>query len=248
MIEFKKTYSPVKFYLINILLILVIVLVGFILLSSEIFKVKNVEVKGSTIYSDAVIKDMVLNDKYKNNGLYNVVKNMIRPRDDIPFVDEVKVQLKGRNTVVITVKEKKLAGYLAEGDKYVYFDEDAIVREISEAKVEKDEIIETQGLKVKDSVIGKELQTASGRSKALSIIYKNMISRRIPISLIKFDESDGTIMIRSKKIDVMLGTKTNLEEKLRRLSYILPKLKKESGVLHLEDFSEENTDIVFEEK
>jgi len=44
-----------------------------------------------------------------------------------------------------------------------------------------------------------------------------------------------------------LGTTTNLAQKTKRLPYILPYLDGKSGTLHLEDWTEENTDIVFEE-
>ena len=37
-----------------------------------------------------------------------------------------------------------------------------------------------------------------------------------------------------------------LEEKIMRLPHILPYLDGQTGILHLEDWTEDNTDIVFE--
>ena len=104
-----------------------------------------------------------------------------------------------------------------------------------------------EGLTIEDAAEGEYLPVQSSRRKALAVVYKNIKSRDITADRIIIDETDGTITMVSGEITVMLGNKTNLEEKLRRLSYILPKLKKKSGTLHLEDFTEENTDIVFKE-
>lgn len=244
MIKMKKTYSPIRFYLANIILFVVILLVLMVLLSAVIFRVEKVEVKGNRIYSDSVVEELILDDKYKKNGLYDVVKNIIKPKRNIPFINKVNVSFAGRNTIRIKVDEKKIDGYLIENEKYVYFDDDAIVQEISDQLI--DQAIRTDGLEAKDSKVGKEINAASGRARAVSVIYKNIKSRDIPVSKVTFDESDGTISLKSSKITVMLGTKSNLEEKMRRLSYILPKLKNRKGTLHLEDFSDENTDIVFD--
>ena len=75
-----------RYYLGNIILCLVILIILFVLLSSVIFRVKTVEIKGNKIYSNAVVEDIILNDKYRNNGLYDVVKNTFFPQKDIPFV------------------------------------------------------------------------------------------------------------------------------------------------------------------
>ena len=42
-----------------------------------------------------------------------------------------------------------------------------------------------------------------------------------------------------------LGADTDLEEKMTRVAAILPELEGMSGVLHLEDFTEDTQNIVF---
>ena len=58
--------------------------------------------------------------------------------------------------------------------------------------------------------------------------------------------SSGQITLTSKTITASLGTADRLKDKLLRLSYILPKVQDEAGVLHFEDYTEDNTDIVFQ--
>jgi cell division protein FtsQ len=45
---------------------------------------------------------------------------------------------------------------------------------------------------------------------------------------------------------VQIGSTTLLTQKVERIGKILPQLEGESGVLHLENWSEENTTIVFD--
>ena len=48
--------------------------------------------------------------------------------------------------------------------------------------------------------------------------------------------------------NISLGSSSYLEEKLERLSYILPEIEGMQGTLHLENFSPNNTDVVFEKQ
>lgn len=50
------------------------------------------------------------------------------------------------------------------------------------------------------------------------------------------------------EIEVNLGVDTLLEEKMTRLTAILPSLKGMSGVLHLEDFQKDTKNIIFSKK
>ena len=49
-------------------------------------------------------------------------------------------------------------------------------------------------------------------------------------------------------IEVVIGDTSSLTQKLARLEAIMPSLEGMSGTLHLEDWSEESTNIVFDKK
>ena len=46
--------------------------------------------------------------------------------------------------------------------------------------------------------------------------------------------------------NISLGNRSYLEEKIERVMLILPKIEGMQGTLHLENYSSQNTDIVFE--
>ena len=241
--KFRK-YSWKRFYFINILFFLVITVLCTVLFTVLFCKLGRVRISGNVIYSKDEIEAMVLDDKYKNNAAYDMVKSIIRPKKDIPFIEEVKVRMLNLHDLKITVKERELYGYLRdEQENYVYFDLDGIVTDISDRLVEG--VLPVTGLSVSEAVVGEPLPVNGSRRKAISVLLKNQRNRNIAIDEIQFDE-DGSISLICGKNTAMLGTKTRLEEKMRRLSYILPQLQKRTGILHLEDWSEDNTDIVFE--
>ena len=62
---------------------------------------------------------------------------------------------------------------------------------------------------------------------------------------VEFDE-ENNMTLHYGSIRIALGTDSNLEEKMSRVNAILPKLEGESGILHLEDFSEETQNIIFD--
>ena len=58
---------------------------------------------------------------------------------------------------------------------------------------------------------------------------------------------EGSYTLKYGKISVLLGQAEDFNEKVSRLSKILPKLEGKKGTLHLESWSENTTDITFEQ-
>lgn len=54
-----------------------------------------------------------------------------------------------------------------------------------------------------------------------------------------------TLVYQEGNIHCQLGKDTLLEEKITRVAAILPKLENETGILHLEDYTAETTNIIF---
>ncbi len=57
----------------------------------------------------------------------------------------------------------------------------------------------------------------------------------------------GEISLNYGDIQVLLGQSDNLTQKILRLSYILPELSGKKGVLHIENWTENTTNIIFDE-
>lgn len=242
--EEKHHFSPARFYAVNIVFLIPLIILSFLVFLILATNVTAVEIKGNTLISDTEIQDLVMTGKYKNNGAFDVIKNKVRPAQ-IPFVRTVNVSLKNLHTLVISVKEKKLEGYVRDSkDNYVYLDDDGTVTEVDPRLL--GDAIPVEGISTKKKITeGAVYPAAENRVKALSTIFKTAKNQDIKIEGIAFGSS-GQITLDCGKITASLGTADSLKEKLLRLANILPKVEGKTGILHFEDYTADNTDIVFE--
>ncbi|MBQ5431721.1 MAG: hypothetical protein IIU28_08740 [Lachnospiraceae bacterium] len=244
----KRRYSPFRYYRLNIILGILIFFLGIAVFSVFVCRVDKFTVEGNNVASEQEVMNASLVEKYKNNGLFDVLYAKFYPARDIEFVSKVRVHMRGFHEVVLSVKEKNLVFYTRDDkDHFIYCDKNANVTQVSTRLVSG--ITPILGLEVKSEKVkeGQILPVAGNRINALKVLLKNKKSRKIAMDSIVFTE-EGNILVTSGDIKVKLGNRSGLEEKLRRLAYILPMLKGKKGTLHLEDFSENNTDIVFDSK
>lgn len=240
-----KRHSEFHYYLFNIILFLIIVTIitGFIIVF--FCQTTHVKVKGNTICSDKEIREYVLSDPYDENAVYATVRNHFKPEKDIPFVSSYRVSMTGRNSLLIDVTEDFPYGMLISDkkDEFVYYDRHGIALDVSSRVVEG--VLRVTGLEVKKPQRGEVIPVGESNVKTILTIQDAIRRQKLKVNAIVFSK-DGTITFKTRDITVNLGTRASMSEKLRRLPYILPKLKKEHGTLHLEEWSEENKDIVFE--
>ena len=64
--------------------------------------------------------------------------------------------------------------------------------------------------------------------------------------IVLFNENlEITLVYQEGNIHCELGKDTLLEEKITRVAAIMPKMKEYTGILHLEDYTEDTTNIIF---
>ena len=90
------------------------------------YKVDSVEVRGTDHYTDEEVKSMVLRGPLASNSVLAPLVYSTTNTDDIAYVDGFKVTQLNRNTICISVKEKKTVGCIRYLDSYVYFDRNGI--------------------------------------------------------------------------------------------------------------------------
>ncbi|MCR4869587.1 MAG: hypothetical protein K5889_08905 [Lachnospiraceae bacterium] len=244
----KRRYSPFRYYRANIILGVLIFFLGIAVLSIFVCRVDKFTVEGNNILTEDEVLRASLVEKYKHNGLYDVIYAKFHPVKDLEFAEKIKVSMRGPHEVVLKVWEKQTDYYVRDDkDLYVYCNKDACVTQVSSKLVS--DALPVNGLKVSHDKVkaGRRLPVAGNRINALKVLWKNIKSRKITVDDVIFSE-DGNIVVNSGDVKVRLGNRSGLEEKLRRLAYILPMLDGKKGTLHLEDFSENNTDIVFNSK
>lgn len=229
-----------------VFLILAALLVIGALVVIKVFTVKKVIITGNVNCSEETVKEWVLKDEYSWNSLYVYLKNKFVEPEDIPFVDTVEVSLNSPHVLEIKVYEKGLLGcvYMEALGQNAYFDKDGLVVEMSSDVIEG--VPRVTGLEVDEIVLYEKLPI-KGKS-----VLKNLLT--LTQSLKKYQlvpesihySSEGSYTLSYGSITVLMGQAQHVNEKVMRLSYIMPSLEGQAGTLHLENWTEDTTDISFQ--
>lgn len=237
---------------ILILLALLVLLAGIcVLLVTQVFTVKKVNVVGNELYTDEQIEEIVLSDEYSWSTLYVYLKYRFFHTQKLPFVDTMEVGLQPAKPHELTVEvyEKGILGYLyiSSIDQNAYFDKDGFVVETSQEVIE--DVPKIEGLTCDSVVLYEKLPLANDTAlKNLLSLTQLLQKYEIPAKRIKYEEASGSMTVYSGKITILVGNADNLAQKIMRLQYILPQLEGKKGTLHLENWTSETTDIIFDPK
>lgn len=233
--------------LLSAFLILFCFIAVSVLIIWKVFTVKTVVVEGNEHYSDSQIEKIILSDEYSWNSLYMLLKYRFLEGEEIPFVEELEVSLDNPHTLRVHVYEKGIIGYLyiSSISQNAYFDTDGFVAETSKEVIP--DIPQVEGLDCDKVVLYEKLPIKDEDVlKSLLTVTRSLQKKEIIPQKIKFG-SDDDISLEYGGIQVLLGRSDNLTQKILRLSYILPELSGKKGVLHMESWTENTTNIIFDE-
>ncbi len=229
--------------LLIILLVLLCILAALVIIGIKGFQIHKVQVSGNELYTDEQIKESVLNDKYSWNALYVVLKHRFFKMQEVPFIDEMEVELVSMHTIKINVYEKAIIGYIAANDQNVYFDKDGFVVEISKRLI--DHVPKVEGIECNEVVVYEKLDLDDKHALSILLTFSQQLS--------KYGLVPKTIAFQDKKslsadfgnVIVEMGDSEYLVEKVMRLNSIMPQLAGKSGTLHLENWTPLTTDVFF---
>lgn len=244
--EKRKKLALVKRIVLAILIVILLLLIAVVVIF-KVFTVENVKVEGNELYDKTLIEQTVLNDEYSWNSLYVLIKYTFTETQEVPFIDTMEVSLEDPHTLHIKVYEKGILGYLyipSLGEN-AYFDKDGIVVETSTRIIE--DVPMVKGLECDEVVLYDKLPIESTQLKQLLTLTQTLKRNDlIPDTISYTDKKEAIVYYGNIRIE--LGTIENLTQKVSCITGILPKLDGLAGTLHLEDWSEENTNYVFEKE
>ena len=229
-----------------ILLILILLIAAGVFIVMNVFTVENVVVEGNELYSSTQIENMVLNDEYSWNSLYVDLKYRFVDLGEVPFVDTMEVSLDNPHTVHIKVYEKGMLGYLYINSigQNAYFDKDGFVVETSTEVI--DGVPKITGISCEEVVLYEKLQLEnSDILRDLLNLTQTLKKYNLLPDEIQYDSNMEPVLYYGT-IQVKIGSEDNLSQKVVRLSIILPQLDGLSGTLHLETWTPETTDIIWD--
>ena len=218
------------------------VLLGALAFVQMQFHVENVAVEGNVHYTKEEIEEMVIKDRLSANSLYLSFKYRNKEIRNIPFIEKMSVRVDSPNSITIRVYEKTVAGYVEYMGRYMYFDREGIVVESSETRtsgvpqvtgIDFDHVVLYEPLPVEDTAIFSEVLSITQMLSKYDIVTDKI-----------FFNSENEITLYFENVRARLG-KDDLEEKVMRLQQILPNLEGETGVLDMQNYSDDRKNVTF---
>ncbi len=221
------------------------ILLIFVLVFFLGFRVTGVQVEGNSFYTDDQIKNMILDVPMAKNSILAGFIDTEKSTKDEAMIDSITVSRVNRNTLLLQVKEKQMIGYIEFQGQCVNFDRQGIVQIITEEPLEN--VPKIEGIDVKEAVQGERL-SGINTTKLNTILSVGKMLEKMeekPDRLV-FNDLNQLVLYYGT-IEVCLGDDENMDEKINRLVGILPELEGMSGILHLENTTEDSESVVFDD-
>ena len=221
------------------------VLLIFVLVFFLGFRVTSVQVEGNSFYTDDEIKNMVTNVPLAKNSILAGFINTEKSTKDAAMIDSIKISRINRNTLLLQVEEKQIIGYIEYQGQCLNFDRQGIIQIITDEPMEN--VPKIEGIDVKEAVQGERLSGIS-RTKLNTILSVGKMLKKMENKPDRLEFNDlNQLVMYYGDIEVRLGDDENMDEKINRLVGILPELEGMSGILHLENTTEDSESVVFDD-
>lgn len=225
------------------------VFVAFVALFTPWFNIKSIEVEGSLRVKQEDIKNMSGIPLGQNIFRVNYfrVKNNIKQE---PYIGKVSITRHYPNKVVLSVEERKRAGYIQFMGKYLIIDKNGYVLEaISNTKDIEIEAPDIWGLKFEEYELGKELKASKEEKEKYDLLMKcfnEISSSSLEDKLSKIDISNPdsiVIWAYNDKYQINIGDKKAFVYKLKFSKTIIEKQENNKGPSGVISFSREHRAI-----
>ncbi len=206
---------------------------------NKTYTVRNVYVDGNVHYTDQEIANIVTSGKLGKSTIYLFFKYRNKEINDVPFIETMNIAIEKPDTIRVTVYEKSLAGYVEYLGRYMYFDKDGVVAEVSDKAISG--IPEVDGLKFDHVVLYEQLPVSDKKifSEILSITH--LLSKyQLNADKIYFDDKYD-VKLYFGGVEVDLGQGSDIDDKVTVLPEILEKLKGKEGILDLTEYKDGDT-------
>src|SRR5690606_26754014 len=117
---------------------------------------QSITIKGVTRYTPEEIQGKIIQTKYDNNTLLLYIRLKYFTEINIPFIEDIDLEILDNHSVNIIVYEKKVTGCVNFLGEYLYFDKDGIVVESSAKRLE--DIPQIKGLKFDKIILHEKLE------------------------------------------------------------------------------------------
>lgn len=234
----RKAINKKMLWIIIIFLVVFLLLLVFL----SLFKLEQVVVKGNSFYSEDQIKDKLFTSPLDQFAVFFYLRGNWKNTNDIPFIEDIEIELVDKNSVQIYVYEKAIAGCVEMTGNFFYFDKEGVVVESSPERLEEVPLI--TGLKF-DRIMLKEKLDISKEGIFSTILDLTLLIKHyeLPVETINFN-SDYEVTLWCNNSILILGKQDYYDKVIAIIKSLLESADGRSLSYDLRKYSEENPEIV----
>lgn len=198
---------------------------------------------GSERYTAQELEEFFFKSDSDRRLVKFIYNQKFKDKIEIPFVETYDMETLSPTEYKITIYEKSVVGYIEYMGSNMYFDKDGIVVESSTKKLENVPLI--SGIDYDYIVLHQKLPVENEKVFTVLLDVTQCIEKyEITTENIDID-NDFKIKIRIGQVTVNLGDSTDLNEKIKDLSDIIPTLVDEKGVLDMSVYNTTGSGYTF---
>lgn len=229
-----------------IVALLITICFMMVLFTYYFFKIDNYEISGNKNYTQEEIRDIIFEKGIEQNAIYVYFNEMFGSKKTIPFVETYDIQIEWPNKVTVTIYEKAITAYIEYMGVNMFFDKDGIIVESSTKLPEGIPLV--CGLNFEYMQLYQKLAVENENVFNVILTINQCLTKYgVDVDKIQFDKSYDVTLYKDN-IKILLGDGTNVGEKIYRLSLVMDKFEGLKGTLYLNDFDENDGDILFKKE
>lgn len=236
--------------MVSVLLRITITLVVLLIILSVFHskcQLTSVKIINNTVaYSDEEIKRMVFTSSLDKYAVLFRARWFFQGDNDVPFIEKIDAELIDRNSIELTVYEKRTIGCVRVMGQYFYFDRDGLVAESSERHIEGVPLV--TGLEFDNIVLHHTLRVQ--RASLYNVILN--LTRLIELYDINVNEIsflyDNSVVLHCGETEVRLGKHESYDVALASVNEIIGELDNKNMIIYMENYSEINKEVTAKKK
>ena len=221
-------------------LMFAVAIVAAIFVMSVFFRVSDIQVKGNVHYTPEEIIRASAIEEGDNLFFFDRIATISRALSKLPYIEDISVERRLPNKVIITVEESSALAYLELGDEQWTLDHRCKVLGKA-AEGETGTLIPVVGIRPGTLMIGEQMETEDqdkDEVEYLAAVLDQIEARGLTehITQIDFSDPQSPEFRYEDRYTVVLGPESGLEHKFGMFVTVLEKLKAgDVGVIDISD-------------
>ena len=206
-----------------------------------VFNLKKTVIYGNTKYSQEQIESFITRGRLGDNTFVMALKYHHRTVTDIPFIDQIEIDLVNASTVRVNIKEKEIAASIFHNGRNVYISRDGMIQTVSGRTAENTTMI--TGVTLTNPVMGEQIQAENQKGMSLALELLSALDKYgIHADSIDIDEKNS-LTASFGNVKVRAG-KGGYDQKMFKLHQIVPYLEGRSGIISMTGYNYNGENIV----